>query len=290
MPMQLLNKIMDLFCQLAGMLPLECMQFTFMQEAFWAIVILSPLAASAGIQVVNFRMSFFSDAIGHSVFAGVALGLLLSVSTTLSTAVLALLVGLGIMAMKRRSNLSSDTVIGVFYSAVAALGLALVSRNQSIAGNMQGFLYGDILTITRSEIGLLFLLGIVFFLFQIFAFNALMSIGLNEQLAKAHRIKTGLYQYSYVALLALIVIFSVKACGVLLVTALLIVPSAAARNVAESARGMFFLAALFGLVSGIGGLLLSAQEKIAASSGATIVLVSSLLFLGTMFRRKKKRS
>ena len=126
---------MDHLCRIAGLIPLECMQFTFMQEAFWAVVILSPLAAAAGIQVVNFRMSFFSDAIGHSVFAGVALGLLFAISPSISTALLAVFVGLGIMAMKRHSLLSSDTVIGVFYSAVAALGLALVSRNQNIAGN-----------------------------------------------------------------------------------------------------------------------------------------------------------
>ena len=288
MHMQFFSAIMDLLCKAAGLIPLECMQFTFMQEAFWAVVILSPLAAAAGIQVVNFRMSFFSDAIGHSVFAGVALGLLFAISPGFSTAILALLVGLGIMAMKRHSLLSSDTVIGVFYSAVAALGLALVSRNQNIAGNMQGFLYGDILTVTRGEMLLLFILALLYFLFQLFAFNPLMTIGLNEQLAKAHRIKTGLYQYCYVALLSLIVIFSVKACGVLLVTALLIVPSAAARNLAKSALGMFYLACGIGLFSGIAGLLLSAQEKIGTSSGATIVLVSSAIFLLSMLRRSRR--
>ena len=90
------------------------------------------------------------------------------------------------------------------------------------------------------------------------------------------------------ALLSLIVIFSVKACGVLLVTALLIVPSAAARNLAKSALGMFYLACGIGLFSGIAGLLLSAQEKIGTSSGATIVLVSSFIFLSSMLLKQRR--
>ena len=283
----MLTHFYDLLCSAAALIPLECMQMRFMQEAFIGILLLAPLTAAAGIQVVNFRMAFFSDAIGHSVFAGVAIGLLLSVSPAWSMPATALIVGGGIMLMKRCSRLSSDTVIGVFYSAVAAAGLALISRNPNVARNMQTFLYGDILTISSGEIAYLFILSAAFYLFQIFAFNKLMIIGLDEKLAKAHRIKGALYEYIYVGLLALIVITAVKAAGVLLVTALLIVPSAAARNLASSAGMMFFLALATGLFSGITGLLLSAQESINASSGAMIVLVASAVFLVTLFRQKK---
>ena len=114
-----------------------------------------------------------------------------------------------------------------------------------------------------------------------------MIIGLDEKLAKAHRIRAAFYEYIYVGLLALIVITAVKAAGVLLVTALLIVPSAAARNLASSAGKMFFLALAAGLFSGITGLLLSAQECINASSGAMIVLTASGIFLVTLFLQKK---
>lgn len=284
----MLASFFDFLCSLAALIPLECMQMRFMQEAFLGVLLLAPLTAAAGIQVVNFRMAFFSDAIGHSVFAGVAIGLLLSISPNWSMPVTAIFVGLGIMLMKQCSRLSSDTVIGVFYSAIAAAGLALVSRNPNVARDMQSFLYGDILTITAGEILYLFILSLLFYLFQIFAFNKLMIIGLDEQLAKAHRIKTALYEYIYVMLLALIVITAVRAAGVLLVTALLIVPSAAARNLASSAGKMFFLAVLMGLFSGITGLLLSAQETINASSGAMIVLTASFLFLISLFCQKKK--
>ncbi|MBR2905112.1 MAG: metal ABC transporter permease, partial [Lentisphaeria bacterium] len=182
----MLTHFYDLLCSAAALIPLECMQMRFMQEAFIGILLLAPLTAAAGIQVVNFRMAFFSDAIGHSVFAGVAIGLLLSVSPAWSMPATALIVGGGIMLMKRCSRLSSDTVIGVFYSAVAAAGLALISRNPNVARNMQTFLYGDILTISSGEIAYLFILSAAFYLFQIFAFNKLMIIGLDEKLAKAH--------------------------------------------------------------------------------------------------------
>ena len=114
-----------------------------------------------------------------------------------------------------------------------------------------------------------------------------MITGLDEKLAKAHNIPTALYEYIYVGLLALIVIVAVRATGVLLVTALLIIPSAAARNLASGAGKMVFFALLFGIVSGIAGLLLSAQEFINASSGAMIVLTASTIFFITLFFRKK---
>lgn len=283
----MLINIYNLMCSFVALIPLECMQMRFMQEAFIGILLLAPLTAAAGIQVVNFRMAFFSDAIGHSVFAGVAIGLLLDVSPNWSMPATALLVGGGIMLMKRCSRLSSDTVIGVFYSAVAAAGLALVSCKPGVARDMQTFLFGDILTISGGEIAYLLLLSLVFYAFQIFSFNKLMITGLDEKLAKAHRIHTGLHEYIYTGLLALIVIVAVRAAGVLLVTALLIVPAAAARNLAAGAVKMVFLALSIGLFSGITGLLLSAQEWINASSGAMIVLTASSIFLVTLFLQKK---
>lgn len=274
----MLETVIDFLCGIAGMLPFECMKLRFMQEAFLGVLLTAPLAAAAGIQVVNFRMSFFSDAIGHSAFAGVALGLIFGLSPDLTMPLLALVIGIGIMAMKQRSALSSDTVIGVFFSAVVAFGLALVSRNPNVARDMQVFLYGDILTVTHNDLLYLFLLFCVFFMFQVFAYNRLNAIGIHEQLARTHRIHTAFYQYVYVALLSLVVIFSVKSAGVLLVTALLIVPAAAARNLSKSSGMMFWISIIIGVCSGISGLLISAQPWAETASGATIVLCACVIF------------
>ena len=283
-------EIVSFFCDWIGkLMPLECMQMRFMQTAMLGLILIAPMAALAGTQVVNFRMAFFSDAIGHSAFAGVAFGLLFALSPGITMPLLALIVGIGIMAVKQRSGLSTDTIIGVFFSAVVAAGLAVVSRYPQAARDMQMFLYGDILTISDSDIAMMVLLLIVFLLFQAFSFNRLICIGLNLQLAKAHRIRTAFYQYLFAALLSLVVILSVKAVGVLLVTAMLITPAAAARNLASSYGKMVWIAILISLLSAIAGLLLSAQEWMRTAAGATIVLCSCVFFcLSLLFRRRTR--
>ncbi|MFA6134016.1 MAG: metal ABC transporter permease [Phycisphaerae bacterium] len=260
-------------------LPVECMQARFMQQALVGLVMLAPMCAAMGVQVVNFRMAFFSDAISHSAFAGVALGLILATDVRLTMIGLALLIGLGIMAVGRRVNISVDTVIGVFFSAVVAFGLAVVSRDRSVARDLQRFLYGDILTVGAGEILAIAALFVALMTFQALAYNRLLYLGLNPTLASAHRVRVRAYQYTYAALLSLVVIFSVGAVGVLLVTAMLIVPAAAARNFARSAGGMFWWAMLVSITSAIAGLLISAQSWARTATGATIILVATAWFI-----------
>ena len=140
------------------------------------------------------------------------------------------------------------------------------------------FLFGDILTITPEQIGGMGLLLILFLLFQLFAFNKLLLIGVNPMLASVHRVKVRLYQYLFALLLALVVISSVRAAGVILVTALLVVPAAAARNIASTARSQFFLTLGIGYFSCVSGLILAAQEKINIPAGSAIVLIAVLIF------------
>ncbi len=263
---------------LLGLLPLDCLQPRFMQQALLALLLLTPMAAVLGVLVIYFRMAFFSDAIGHSAFAGVALGLMLSVDPRLSMPLFGVLVGLAVMTVRRKSNLSADTAIGIVFSAVVAFGLAVVSRASGVARDMQQFLYGDILTISEGEIvflGLLFLLTLIF---QAVGYNRLLSIALNPVMARVHGVRVALWQYLFAILLALVVMFSVWAVGVLLVTAMLIVPAATARNLARTAGGMFWWALLAGVSSGFAGLALSAQDWLATASGATVILVSCCWF------------
>lgn len=263
---------------LLAQLPFDCLQARFMQQAFLGLLLLAPMAAVMGILVVNFRMSFFADAISHSAFAGVALGLLFAVDPTWTMPAFGLLVGLGIMVLQRGSDLSSDTVIGVFFSAMVAFGLAIVSRDRSLARDLQRFLYGDILTISDAQILCLMVLFVVLMGFQVVGYNHLLYIGLNPSLAKAHRIRVAIYQYLFAGLLSLIVMFAVQAVGVLLVTAMLIVPAAAARNLARSAGAMFWWALVISLSSSLSGLLISAQDWARTATGATIILVACCWF------------
>ena len=168
--------------------------------------------------------------------------------------------------------------VPAFFSAVVAFGLAIVSRERNIAADMQRFLYGDILTIDESELLMLAALFAVLSVFQFWGYNRMVYIGLNTTLAKAHRINVRAYQYTYAALLSLVVIFSVWAVGVLLVTALLIVPAATARNLSRSAGGMFWWALAVSVSSSVAGLLISAQDWARTATGATVVLCSCVWF------------
>ena len=278
---------------LARLLPFEVLQARFMQQALIGLLLVAPMAAAMGVQVINFRMAFFADAIGHSAFAGVALGLIFAVSPSWTMPLFGLAVGLAIMALQRRSSLSTDTVIGVVFAAVMAFGLAMVSRDRGVARDLQRFLYGDILTIAEPELlglGALFLTVMVF---QAWGYNRLLYVSLNPVVASVHRVPVALCQYLFAGLLALVVMFSVWAVGVLLVTALLIVPAAAARNFARSAGSMFWWSLLISTTSAVAGLLVSAQDWARTATGPTVVLCGFAWFLASQavatFRRRGTR-
>lgn len=267
------------FHLLAAVLPFESLETRFMQQALFALLLLAPMTASLGVQVVSLRMAFFSDAVSHSAFAGAALGLIFGVSPHLSMPLLGVAMGLGVMFVQRHSLLSSDTVIGVFFSAVMAFGLAAVSREYAGAQDLQHFLYGDILTIGHDELWWLIALFVAVLLFQFWGYNRMLTVSLNPDVAGAHRVPVAFCRYLFAALLSLVVLFSVRAAGVLLPTALLIVPAATARNLARTAGGMFWWALLAGAGSAIGGLILSAQDWMGTATGATVVLVACLCFV-----------
>ena len=270
--------------------PFDCMQYPFMKRAMLGLLLLAPLTAGTGIQVVNSRMAFFSDAIGHSAFAGVAIGLLLAWDPNVTMLLLALAVGFAIMFLKRESRLSTDTVIGVIFSGVVAFGLAIVSRDRGAARTAQTFLFGDILTIGGNELAMLLALLLAFCCFQFFAYNRMLCIAVNPMLSAVHRIRTGVYQYLFAALLSMTVIFSVRTAGVLLVTALLVVPAATARNLAGSASEMFWYAMGLSFFTGAAGLILSAQEWLKMPAGATIVLCSCVCFCISAVRARLQPS
>ena len=266
-----------------SLLPLDCLQARFMQQALLGLLLLTPMTAVLGVHVVNLRMAFFSDAIGHSAFAGVALGLMLSAPPDATMLLFAILMGVAITAMGRRSGLSADTVIGIAFSAVVAFGLAAVSRMDGIARDMQRFLYGDILTLTEYDILFLAILFIVLLLFQVAGYNRLLYIALNPVMARVHGIRVAFWQYVFSGLLALVVMFSVQTVGVLLVTAMLIVPAAAARNFSRTGGGVFWWALLVSVSSAFLGLILSAQPWLSTACGATVILVACCWFAVSMF-------
>lgn len=264
---------------LGAVLPFECLEPRFMRQALLGLLLLAPITAVTGIQVVNLRMAFFADAISHSVFAGVSLGLVLSMDPRWSTIGLAVLVGVGVTACQRRMSLSADSVIGVFFAGVTAFGLAAASREKAVAKSAQSFLYGDILTLGDREISLLLIALAAVFAFQLAGHNRLLYIGLDPVVAKAHGVGVRFYQYAFAILLALTSILAVWTVGVFLVSALLILPAAAARNLARSAGGMFWWALATSCAASVSGLVVSAQKWAGTATGPTVVLIAALFFI-----------
>ncbi|MDE5832779.1 MAG: metal ABC transporter permease [Desulfovibrio sp.] len=275
---------------LLGLLPFDTLEPRFMRQALLGLLFLSPMTAMLGIHVLNFRMAFFSDAGGHSAFAGLAIGLILGAPPQTAVLVFGVVIGLGIMAAQRKSGLSPDAAIGIVFSAVVAFGLAVVSRAPSLARDIQQYLYGDILTVTESELTILALLLVALCLFEFWGWNRLLAVALSPSLARIEGRSAGLWQYLFAAILALVVMFSVRAVGVLLVTAMLVVPASAGRKLAWSMRGLFWWSIAVSVSSSVIGLMLSAQEWMATASGATIILVSCLWFAASCLWAAFKRS
>ena len=283
-----LQPMLTLFGRL---LPFPGMEQGFMQRAAVALILLAPSAATMGIQVVTFRMAFFSDAIGHSVFLGIALGLWLAIDPRLSMLLLGFVVAVGVTAYLRRSSLSSDAVIGVVFSAVMAAGLALMSRYRSMGSEIQRYVYGDVLTVTNEDLWLLLGMFVAVAVYQVLYYNRSMAVGVSTAVAQVHGVRVDVLQHTFAVLVALVVMLSVRTVGVFLVTAMLIVPASAARNFARSAGGMFWCAQLVSLSSALGGLYLSTLPEVGTATGATVVLAAFAWFvLSTIVARLRGRA
>lgn len=276
---------------LRSLMPFEWAEHRFMIHALLAVAFLAPCCAALGVHVVNFRMAFFSDAISHSAFTGVVIGYLLvpvfeatwpgaaawnRILPPATVVLFGVAVGAGITAVRRKTDLASDTVIGVFFATVIAMGIAVISHLH-LRADFERYLYGSLIGAAPSDVAVAIIAAFVVLLFLALNFNPLLLIGLNESLARSRDIRTRAMDHAFSLLVALVVTVSLPSVGLLLVTAMLVVPAAAARNIARSAGCMLVWAVLIGWASGVGGLIGSFYADTAA--GAAIILVAAAIFV-----------
>ena len=263
----------------------EMLTYDFMRRALWGVLLIMPLFSLMGTLVVNRGMSFFSDALGHSAMTGVALGVLLGMSDpTPAMVVFAILFALLMNAIRRSRLSSTDTVIGVFSACGVALGLVLLSRT-SYTG-YQSLLIGDILSITREQLWILggTLIGVI--LLWLVCFNGFFAASVSPSLARSRSLPVRWLDDLFVAAVAIVVMLAIRWVGLLMINAMLILPAAAARNIARGMRGYTLLSLIFALFSGLLGLVLSYLNGVA--TGPTIVLVSAAVFFGTFLLQKRR--
>jgi zinc transport system permease protein len=253
------------------------LEYGFMQRALVGAVLMGALCPLLGVFVVIRRLSFFGDAIAHSAFAGIALGIMLGIGPSVGAVAFAVLVAVGMGALQARSRVPSDTIIGVFFSGCAALGILLIGLMQGYRTSLFAYLFGDILGMGWPDlVTSAVLLGAVAAVVALLR-RPLLQVALNRDLAAVQGVRVEALEYTLFVLLAVTVAVSMKLVGIVLVTALLIVPAAAARNLSGSIRQMFGWSTALGVLAAVVGLFCSYWLNTA--SGPTIVLVCVALFV-----------
>lgn len=278
---------MDIWYQICDLIPLEMLRWDFMRNALLAILLMAPLFGILSTMIVTGKMSFFSDALGHSAFTGIAIGCICGVAAPTWVAVLfSLVFALLFSFVRSRSDQTADTLIGVFSSTAVALGIFMATLGGGSFTKYNKYLIGDILSITPTEIGMLALVLLGVLVFWVIYSNRLTLTSIHPQLASSRGIPVGLSQTIFTAAIAVVVTLSISSVGLLILNSLLVLPGAAARNVARDLKQYHLFSVSFALISGISGLMVSYYWG--ASAGASISLSLAILFASTFCFRKRR--
>jgi zinc transport system permease protein len=271
-----------------GLLPAD-FQYAFLVRGFLCVLLLAPLLGGLSHLVVARRMAFFSAALGQAAITGVSIGLLLGEPLNAPYGGLygfCLLATLGMVYAKRRSALPPDTLIGVFLALTVGLGLCLlvaVTRQFNVH-QVESVLFGSLLTVTDADLALLVVAGAYVAVLLLRHYNDLLLDSLSAPLAAARRVDSGYLEYLFAVVLTVAILVGIKVIGALLVEALVVVPAAAARNVARTTRGYLVWSVVAAFVAGAGGLAISTRFLV--PTGGAVVLAASLIFFLTLITRE----
>lgn len=277
--------MMTFWYDLCQSLPIQMLHWHFMCNALLAILLMAPLFGLTSTMIVNGRMSFFSDALGHSAFTGIAIGCICGVSSpTWVAVVFAVVFSLLFSFVRSRSNHTADTLIGVFSSTAVALGIFIATLGGSSFTKFNRYLIGDILSVTPNEILCLAIVLVGVIIFWVLMSNRLVLSAIHPELASSRGLSPNVCQTIFTTIIAVIVTLALSWVGLLILNSLLVLPGAAARNISRNLRQYHVFSVLFALIAGIAGLALS--YSLGTSAGAAISLVLALLFVISFCFRK----
>ncbi len=276
---------MSLWYALWDALPFEMLHWDFMKNALLAVLLMAPLFGLCSTMIVTGKMSFFSDALGHSAFTGIAIGCICGVAAPTWIAVL-FAIGFAVLFsfVRSRSNQAADTIIGVFSSTAVALGIFIATLGGGSFTKYNRYLIGDVLSITPGQIGLLALVLLAVVVFWVFFSNKLTLASIHPQLASSRGIPVALTQGIFTTVIAVVVTLAINWVGLLILNSLLVLPAAAARNISRNLKQYHLFSICFALIACIAGLVLS--YCLGASSGAAICLVLAVIFAVSFALRK----
>ena len=276
---------MNLWYALWEALPFEMLHWHFMQNALLALLLLSPLFGLLSTMIVTGRMSFFSDALGHSAFTGIAIGCICGLAPTAVAVAFSVAFALLFSYVRSRSNQAADTLIGVFSSTAVALGIFIATLGGGSFTKYNKYLIGDVLSVTPAEIGILAIVLVCVAVFWVFFGNRLVLVSIHPQLAASRGLKVKSTQTGFTVCIAVVVTLAINWVGLLMLNSLLVLPAASARNVAKNLRQYHALSVLFALTAALVGLTVS--YWLGASTGAAISLCLALIFTISFLFRKK---
>lgn len=276
---------MQLWYTICELIPIEILQWDFMKNALLAIFIMTPLFGLVSTMIVTGKMSFFSDALGHSAFTGIAIGCICGIAAPIWVAVaFSVFFALLFSFVRCRSSHTADTLIGVFSSTAVALGIFIATFGGGSFTKYNTYLIGDILSVTPTEIGMLAIVLVAVIVFWVLFSNRMTLTSIHPQLASSRGISTGAVQTIFTTVIAVIVTLAISWVGLLILNSLLVLPGASARNVAKNIKEYHGYSIIFALISGVAGLVLS--YYLGASAGASICLVLASVFAVTFCLRK----
>jgi len=250
---------------------------TFMQHAFVAIVLVGIICGVTGVFVTLRGLAFLGDALSHAIFPGVVIAFISGGNFLLGALVAAMIVSFGIGAVSQSGRISNDTAIGVLFAGAFALGVAILSTQRSYTRDLNAFLLGSILGVSRQDLILigavgLLVLGVVFWFRR-----ELTTVSFDRTFAKASGLNLWFYDQLFLLMLAFTIVISLQTVGNILVLAMLVTPAATARLLTDRMQVMIGLSAFLGAASGVIGLYLSYYQGMPSGSG--VVLVSTAIFL-----------
>lgn len=265
----------------------EILSYTFMQRALLASVLIGTVSAVIGVYVVLRGLSFIGAGIAHASFGGVALGFLLGVNPLLAAVVFCLLTAWGIAWTSLRAEVKEDIAIGIFFASTMALGILVIGLMRGYNVDLFGYLFGSVLAVTRQDLWLSVLLGAGVLLTVGLFFKELLFITFDPEMAQVSGLPAGALYVLLLSLMALTIVLSIKVVGIILVSALIVIPAAAAYQLTEDFRRMMLLAVAIGNLSAVVGLFLS--YWLDTASGATMVLTATVFFILSALLSPRRR-
>ena len=278
---------MSLWYAILDLLPFQWLSMNFMKNALLAILIMGPLFGLLSTMIVTGKMSFFSDALGHSGFTGIAIGVLCGAALPIGWAVaLAVAFALLFSYVRGRTTHASETIISVFSSTAVALGILIATMNGSSFTKFNKYLIGDILSVTPGEIGLLAAVLVLVVVLWLLASNRLALTAVHPQLASSRGIPVRGYETLFTVSIAVVVTLAMSWVGLMVINSLLVLPAAASRNIARNMREYHLFSVLGALLAGVLGLITSFY--LGSSTGAVISLYLAVYFIVTFCFRKRR--